>query len=133
MLTRRGLAGCALCAVTGFLATGTEAQNAPGGLKRTIITRTDGPMDSYETVNVRVDLDAEVLVARHTHPGIESSYVVDGALELSIDGQGTRTFKAGDGFQVPTRVPHSGKNGDKPTTLAITYVVEKGKPLVSPA
>ena len=45
MLTRRGFAGCALCAVMGFLATGAEAQNAPGGLKRTIITRTDGPMD----------------------------------------------------------------------------------------
>jgi len=84
-------------------------------------------------VNVRVDIDAGALVARHTHPGIESSYVVDGALELSVDGQGTRTFRVGDGFQVPTRVPHSGKAGDRPTTLAITYVVEKGKPLVSPA
>ena len=49
MLTRRMFAGCALCAVTGFVATGAEAQNAPGGLKRTIITRTDGPMDGYET------------------------------------------------------------------------------------
>ena len=133
MLTRRGFAACGLCAVTGFAATGAEAQSAPGGLKRTIITRTDGPMDGYETVNVRVDIDAGALVARHTHPGIKSSYVVDGALELSVDGQGTRTFKVGDGFQVPTRVPHSGKAGDKPTTLAITYVVEKGKPLVSPA
>jgi quercetin dioxygenase-like cupin family protein len=133
MLTRRGFAGCALCAVTAFLATGAEAQNAPGGLKRTIIARTDGPMDGYETVNARVDLDAGTLVPRHTHPGIESSYVVEGALELSVDGEGTRTFNAGDGFQVPTRVPHSGKAGDKPTTLAITYVVEKGKPLASPA
>ena len=133
MLTRRGFAACALCAVTGFAAIGAEAQNAPGGLKRTIITRTDGPMDGHETVNVRVDIDAGALVARHTHPGIESSYVVDGALELSVDGQGTRTFRVGDGFQAPTRVPHSGKAGDRPTTLAITYVVEKGKPLVSPA
>ena len=133
MLTRRMFAGCALCAVTGFVATGAEAQNAPGGLKRTIITRTDGPMEGYETVNVRVDLDSGALVARHTHLGIESSYVVDGALELSVDGQGTRTFKVGDGFQVPTRTPHSGKNGDKPTTIAITYIVEKGKPLASPA
>ncbi len=131
MLTRRGFAACALCAVTGFLATGAEAQNA--GLKRTIITRTDGPMDGYETVDVRVDLDAGTLVARHTHPGIEFSYVVEGQLELSVDGQGTRTFNAGNGFQVPTRVPHSGKNGDKPTVLAVTYVVEKGKPLASPA
>jgi quercetin dioxygenase-like cupin family protein len=133
MLTRRGFAACALCAVTGFVATGAEAQNAPAGLKRTIITRTDGPMDGYETVNVRVDLEPGALIARHTHPGIESSYVVEGGLELSVDGQGARTFKVGDGFQVPTRVPHSGKNGDKRTTLAITYVVEKGKPLASPA
>ena len=133
MLTRRGFAACALCAVTSFLATGAEAQNAPAGLKRTIITRTDGPMDGYETVNVRVDLDAGTLVPRHTHPGIESSYVVEGGLELSVDGQGTRTFKGGDGFQVPPRTPHSGKSGDSPTTLSITYVVEKGKPLASPA
>jgi quercetin dioxygenase-like cupin family protein len=133
MLTRRGFASCALCVITGFIATGAEAQNAPAGLKRTILTRTDGPMDGYETVNARVDLDAGALIARHTHPGIESSYVVDGALELSVDGQGPRTFKAGDGFQVPPRTPHSGKSGDKPTTLAITYVVEKGKPLASPA
>ncbi len=133
MLTRRGFATCALCTIAGFLATSAEAQNAPGGLKRTIITRTDGPMDGYESVNARVDLDAGTLIPRHTHPGIESSYVVEGGLELSVDGQGTRTFKAGDGFQVHTRVPHSGKNGDKSTTVAITYVVEKGKPLVSPA
>ncbi|MGC2785836.1 MAG: cupin domain-containing protein [Roseiarcus sp.] len=133
MLTRRGFAGCALCLVTGFVATGAEAQNAPSGLKRTIITRMDTPMEGYEAVNVRVDLDAGALIARHTHPGIESSYVVDGGLELSVDGEGTRTFKAGDGFQVPPRIPHGGKNGDKPTTLAITYIVEKGKPLASPA
>ena len=65
--------------------------------------------------------------------GLNSSYVVEGGLELSVDGQGTRTFKAGDGFQVPTGTPHGGKNGNKPTTLAVTYVVEKGKPLASPA
>ncbi len=58
MLTRRGFTACALCAVTGYVATAGQAQNAPAALKRTIIKRTDGPMDGYETVNVRVDLDA---------------------------------------------------------------------------
>jgi quercetin dioxygenase-like cupin family protein len=133
MLTRRGFAACALCAVTGFVATGAEAQNAPGGLKRTIFTRTDGPMEGYETVNARVDLDPGTLIARHTHPGIESSYIVEGELTLSVDGQGTRTIKAGEGFQVPPRTPHGGNGGDKPTIIAITYVVEKGKPIASPA
>ena len=83
----------------GFRGNRRQAQNAPGGPKRTIITRTDGRMDGYEAVNVRVDLDAGTLIPRHTHPGIEFSYVVEGALELSVDGQGTRTFKAGDGLR----------------------------------
>jgi quercetin dioxygenase-like cupin family protein len=73
------------------------------------------------------------VIARNTHPGIESTYVVDGALELSVDGKDTRIFNAGDGFQVPPGTPHSGRGGDKPTILAITYVVEKGKPIASPA
>jgi quercetin dioxygenase-like cupin family protein len=133
MLTRRGFAACALCAVTGFMATGVEAQNTPAALKRTILKRIDGPIEGYETVNVRVDLDAGTLIPRHTHPGIESSFVVEGAFELSIDGEGTRSYNAGDAFQVPTQRPHSGKNGDKTTVVAVTYVVEKGKPLVSPA
>jgi quercetin dioxygenase-like cupin family protein len=44
-------------------------------------------------------------------------------------------LKPGDGFQVPPNTPHAGgKNGDKKKTkIAITYVVEKGKPLASPA
>ena len=72
-------------------------------------------------------------VARHTHFGIETSYVVEGELELAIDGMGSKTYKAGDGFQVPTGAIHGGKTGDKPVTLAGIYVVEKGKPLATPA
>ncbi len=133
MLTRRGFAACALCAVAGFLATDAQAQSATGGLKRTIIKRTDGPMAGYETINVRVEIDAGAPIARHTHPGIESSYIVSGSTELTVDGEGTKVFNAGDGFQVAPGVPHSGKNGDATTVIAATYVVEKGKPLASPA
>jgi quercetin dioxygenase-like cupin family protein len=133
MLTRRGFAACALCAVAGFLATGVEAQNAPGGLKRTILKRIDGPTAGYETINVRVELEANAPIARHTHPGIESGYVVSGSTELTIEGQGTNIMKAGDGYEVPPETPHGGKNGDQPTVIAATFVVEKGKPLASPA
>ncbi len=133
MLTRRGFAACALCAVSGFLATGADAQTAPGGAKRTIISRIDGPVDGYETINVRLEAEAGALIPRHTHPGIESSYVIEGSLDLAVDGVGARTFNPGEGFQVPPRVPHSGKNGDRPAVVATTYVVEKGKPLISPA
>jgi quercetin dioxygenase-like cupin family protein len=142
MLTRRGFTGfasCAICAVTGFIATEVSAQGAPpvavvAGVKRKILSQMDGPMPGYVTINMEVEIDPGVTVARHTHPGIESSYVLEGGLELPIQGQPTRTVKAGDGFQVPAETPHAGgKPGDTKTRLAITYVVEKGKPLASPA
>jgi quercetin dioxygenase-like cupin family protein len=131
MLTRRVFVACALCAAGAFLATGVEAQTP--GLKRTLIKQTDGPVDGYVTVEMRIEIEPGALVARHTHPGIESSYLVEGSVELTIDGEGTRTYSPGEGFQVPTSVPHSAKNGPAKAVLAGTYVVEKGKPLASPA
>ena len=141
MLTRRGFAGfasCAICAVTGFIATEVSAQSAPPavtpGIKRKVLSQMDGPMPGYVTINMEVELDAGVTIARHTHPGIESSYVLEGGFELPVQGQPTRMLKAGDGFQIPPETPHAGgKPGDKKSRIAITYVVEKGKPLASPA
>jgi mannose-6-phosphate isomerase-like protein (cupin superfamily) len=87
-------------------------------------------MPGYETIIMEVEIDPGVTVARHTHPGVESSYVLEGGFELPIQGQPTRTLKPGDGFQIPAETPHAGgKPGDKISRLAITYVVEKGKPL----
>lgn len=131
MLTRRAFAVCALCAASGFLATGVDAQTP--GLKRTLIKQTDGPMDGYVTIEMRVEIDPGATVARHTHPGIESGYVAEGGIELTIEGQGARKLAAGDGFQVPTRTPHGGPNGPGKTVIISTYVVEKDKPLASPA
>jgi quercetin dioxygenase-like cupin family protein len=90
-------------------------------------------MPGYVTINQEVEIDAGVTIARHTHPGIESSYVLEGGFELPVQGQPTRMLKAGDGFQIPPETPHAGgKPGDKKSRLATTYVVEKGKPLASP-
>ena len=67
MLTRRAFAACALCAAGGFLAaTGAEAETAvTPGLKRTLIKQTDGPADGYVTVEMRVDIEPNAVVARH--------------------------------------------------------------------
>jgi quercetin dioxygenase-like cupin family protein len=136
MLQRRLFVGCALCSIGGLTATAVTAQTpapATPGLKRRILQQTDGPMPGYVTVIVDVEIDAGATVARHTHPGIESSFVTEGSGELLIDGQPNRPVKAGDGFQVPVAAPHSFRNGDRPARLAATFIVEKGKPLASPA
>jgi quercetin dioxygenase-like cupin family protein len=81
-----------------------------------------------------VVIDAGATVARHTHPGIESSYVMEGKIELPVQGQPTRMLKAGDVFQIPPNTPHAGGKASNPKTrVMITYIVEKGKPLASPA
>jgi len=142
MLTRRGFAGfatCAICAVTGFLATDASAAEnaapaAASGVRRKVLSQLDGPMPGYTTINMEVEIDAGVAVPRHTHPGIESGYVLEGGFELPIQGQPSRMVKAGDGFQVPPETPHAGgKPSDQKSRIAVTYVVEKGKPLISPA
>ena len=94
----------------------------------------DGPAPGYVTLLVEATIEAAVAVGRHTHPGIESAYVLEGGFELPIEGQPTRTIKAGDAFQIPPETPHAGgKPGDAKSRILITYVVEKGKPLASPA
>jgi quercetin dioxygenase-like cupin family protein len=115
------------------LATGARAQSGAGGLKRTILNRIDGPTPGYETIEARIEIDPGFVIARHTHFGIETSYVVAGEVELTIDGQGTKIYKAGEGFQAPAGVPHGARNGDQPAVLAGVFVVEKGKPLATPA
>lgn len=141
LLTRRdfaGVASCAICAATGLIATAASAEGtlpaATTGLTRKVLSQTDGPMPGYVTIIAEVEIEPGVMVARHTHPGIESGYVLEGGIDLPVQGQPTRALKPGDGFQVPAETPHAGaKNGDKKTRITSTYVVEKGKPLASPA
>jgi len=141
MLTRRGFSGfaaCAICGISEFVAAEASAQGtqpaATPGVTRKILSQMDGPATGYVTVLVEATIEAGVTIGRHTHPGIESAYVLEGGFELPIQGQPTRTIKPGDGFQIPPETPHAGgKSGDATSRLLITYVVEKGKPLASPA
>jgi quercetin dioxygenase-like cupin family protein len=144
MLTRRefaGIAGCALCGITELAATGAAAAEGTGapaattpGVNRKILSRQDGPAPGYETIQVEATIEKGVKVARHTHPGIEASYVVEGRFELPVQGRETMTVKAGDAFQIPPETPHAGGAPTAETSkIMITYIVEKGKPLASPA
>jgi quercetin dioxygenase-like cupin family protein len=102
------------------------------GLKRKILSQT-GRVDGV-TVIAEVEIEPGVMAGRHTHPGIESGYIVAGEIELPVQGVPTRSLKAGDGFQIPSNTPHAGvKNGVQLTKVVRTYAVEKGKPLASPA
>jgi len=71
---------------------------------------------------------------KHTHPGEELGYVVEGTLELTIEGQPPKTVKAGEVFFVPAGVVHDGRNvGNGKAVVLATYIVETGKPVATPA
>ena len=68
---------------------------------------------------------------RHSHPGEEIIYVIEGAIEYRLDGQPPVTLKAGEVLFIPNGAIHSAKNvGDGGAAELATYVVEKDKPLV---
>jgi quercetin dioxygenase-like cupin family protein len=133
MLTRRDFSACAICAVAGFAATAVgEAQAQTPGLKRTILQKIEFPANCL-TITAVVEIERGAVAARHTHPGIESVYVLDGEFELAVKGEPPRKMKTGDSFHVLREVPHGGRGGDRPTRLLVTYIVDKDKPLASPA
>lgn len=138
MLNRRALLYlCAALGVAAGAATAAEAPTSGGaqaaGLSRTVLSKTDGPSEGYVTILVKTQIAPGYIVAQHTHPGIESTYVLAGGGTLSVQGRADQQIKPGDGVQVPAGVPHGLLNGPNVTQLVTTYVVEKDKPLASPA
>src|SRR4051812_29415735 len=104
------------------------------GVQRTVVHKADVSVPGREAVIARVELAPGASAGRHTHPGDEISYVIDGEAEIIVQGQPTRKVKAGDGFVIPAGAIHDAHNtGSTPLKLAGIYVVEKGKPLATPA
>ena len=103
-----------------------------GGIKRTPLQKVDFP-PGYNTVTAIAELPAGTASGRHLHPGAETGYVIEGALELLIDGQPPKKLKAGDSYQIPEGAIHDAKAGDKPMKVLGVYVVKAGEPLAKPA
>ena len=102
------------------------------GFTRTDLQRHDLSVPGREVVQVRVDLAPGVASPRHTHPGEEIIYVLEGTLEYAVEGQPPVTLKAGDVLFVPAEAVHVAKNvGSSNAAELATYVVEKGKPLLT--
>ena len=127
-LSKRILGGAVLVAFAGVI-----AAQAPG-LTRTIVTKGDVSIPNREGIVARVEISPGGVAGWHTHPGDEISYVADGEATLMIAGQAPRRVIAGEGFVIPSGVVHSARNdGATVTKLVGVYVVDKGKPLASPA
>jgi quercetin dioxygenase-like cupin family protein len=118
-----------LVAVAGI---GTLAAQQPGFTRKLVQDRNLSIPDRH-AVQALAEFVPGGAAGKHTHPGEELGYVVEGTLELLIEGQPPHVVKAGESFFVPAGVVHDGRNvGSGPAKVLATYIVEKGKPVASP-
>lgn len=139
-MTLRPIA-CLFAALFSFAAGVAEAEEpkppavtqAVPGMKRTVIQKTDLPGTEFELLVLRVEFDPNFEVKRHSHPGPEVSYVLEGEATYLLDGVAPETRGPGESITLPMDVIHGAKIGPKGVALLNSYVVLKGRPLVVPA
>jgi quercetin dioxygenase-like cupin family protein len=122
----------AILGLAAVLGAGTTASQAPG-IKRTVLQRIDIG-NNMEVILGIAEIAPGGAVGRHTHFGIETGYTLAGSASLEVEGEAPRLLNAGDSYVIPAGKVHDAKVvGDAPARVLATYVVEKGKPLATPA
>jgi len=128
-----GMKHTAIAAIL-VLVTVVAAAGQPQLFKRTVLQQQDISAPGREAVMVVAELQPGGAPGPHTHPGEEISYVIEGSIVLEQAGKPSVTVKAGESFIIPAGVVHNATNrGTGVAKIIATYVVEKGKPLATPA
>ncbi|SMX36789.1 cupin domain-containing protein [Maliponia aquimaris] len=135
---RPGVCALALAFVLGLAPAGDvlaqQTTAAPAEtIKRTPLQKFAVPDSNYGTVIGLAEIVPDVLIGRHSHPGPESGYVIEGSFTLLIDGEAPRDLVAGDSYLVPAGVIHDARSGAQGAKVIATYVIENGQPLATPA
>ena len=141
---RRRLLSRAAIGTMGFAVAGTASllpsQLAPHpqvalqrklpGITRTDLMQYDLSVPGREVIQALVGYPPGAAAPRHSHPGEELVYVVEGVLEYQLDGRPPVTLKAGEVLFIPYGTIHAVKNvGSGNAAELATYFAEKGKPL----
>jgi quercetin dioxygenase-like cupin family protein len=101
--------------------------------KRTELQRGDLSISGQEAVQSLAEIPSGVASGRHTHPGEEVGYILEGTVVMESEGKPPVTLKAGDVFLIPAGHIHNARNiGTETSKMLSTYIVEKGKPLATP-
>jgi quercetin dioxygenase-like cupin family protein len=122
----------ALVVAVPALAQQTSAPLASAPIKRIPLQKSDVPGTNMEAITGIAEIAPNVNIGRHSHFGIETGYVLEGEFTMLIDGQPPRPMKTGDSYTIPAGAIHDVRSGTTVRVIA-TYIVEKGKPLATPA
>jgi quercetin dioxygenase-like cupin family protein len=121
------------CLAAGLTAAVRAVQATQPTFSRTMLQDHPLSIKDRHAVMSRSEFQPGASSGRHTHPGEELGYVLEGTLELTIDGKAPQRLKAGDVIFMPAGAVHDAKNvGTGPLRVVSTYVLEVGKPLATP-
>jgi quercetin dioxygenase-like cupin family protein len=110
------------------------AQTPTPTIQRSILQKVDVPDGKkYEVVLGFAALPAGASIGRHTHPGVEQGTLIEGEMVMMVEGQPDKAYKAGESWQIPAGAVHDAKAGPGGAKVIVSYTVEKGQPLASPA
>jgi quercetin dioxygenase-like cupin family protein len=113
---------------------GTVAGAQAPTFKRTVVLQSDLSTPGREVVQALVEFQPGGTPGRHSHAGEEVAYVIEGAISVEQADKPPVTVKAGQSFIIPAGQIHNAINTNPGVTkLLVTYIVEKGKPLATPA
>jgi quercetin dioxygenase-like cupin family protein len=107
---------------------------SPSPVKRTVLGKVEVPNSNYEVITAMVEIAPGFKAGRHFHPGVVFFNIVEGEFWLAPDGQSEQVLKTSEGLTLPDKIVHNEGNAssEKPVKLIVTYVLEKGQPLVIP-
>ena len=125
----RFLAACLMVLMSSWLSPSALAET-----NRTVLKQADLTGTNMEIIIAVLEVPPGTSIERHTHPGEEAVYVLEGATLQMPDG--TEVARpAGQGGVNVRDVPHAGYKvvGDKTLKLLTVHIVDKGKPMTVPA
>lgn len=135
-MLNRSLVVAAFVAALAFGGAAHAQQNpplSPSPVKRTVISKMEVPNSNYEVITALLEIAPGFKAGRHFHPGIVYGHVTEGQLWIALDGKPEVTLKAGEGLELPLKAIHNeGNTGTTTLKAIVTYVVEKGQPMVIP-
>ena len=103
-----------------------------GKLARREVQRSPLSIAGREMVQVETLIPAGVESGWHIHPGEEVGYIVEGQVEMRVQGRATVVLRPGEGFLIPPRTPHNARDiGPETGKMLSTYIVEKGQPIAT--
>lgn len=125
---------CATLATMSVLASFPTSAQMSGVTVKPLLNAGLSGDDTKQTTIQMVEIAAGAALPTHTHAGDEYVTVLEGTLELQVEGQEPRRVTAGESFHNPRGVIHQPRNvGDGIVRLINILVHDRNQPLIKAA